>query len=367
MVKVKEIISTANKLAPEQLAYDWDNTGLQLGNEDKNVNNVLITLDLTEDIVDEAVKKGCQLIVSHHPLIFTPLKTICSKTVIGKIINKIIKNDLSIYIMHTNLDLASGGLNDYLAAKFGLKKCSPLMTESSKKLYKLVVFIPLEYFEKVKKEILDSGAGFTGNYSHTSFAVDGTGTFKPLKGSKPFIGKELQLADVKEKRLETVVREDQLNEVLSVVLKHHPYEEVAYDIYPLYNQGESISLGRIGYLEKKVSLEKCLSVVRELFCLKQVKFTGQKNKQIQKIAICSGSGSDLIEKVYQKNIDLFITGDIKYHQAQRAEQLGLALIDAGHFETEIIVTSLLSKYFKDNLKGVNFYETELNTNPWNYY
>jgi dinuclear metal center YbgI/SA1388 family protein len=366
MVKVKDIISIANQLAPEKLAYDWDNVGLQVGYAEQTVERVLITLDITEDVVDEALEKGCQLIISHHPLIFSPLKAIRYETAIGRIMKKIINNNLSIYVMHTNLDLANGGLNDYLSARLDLKDCGPLEIKVSNNLYKLVVFIPVDSFGEVQKAILDAGAGFIGKYSHASFSIEGTGTFKPLKGSKPYIGKQECFTEVKERRLETIVEEERLNEVIEVMLEKHPYEEVAYDIYPLKNQGETFSLGRIGYLDKGIVLQDYLSSIKEIFNLKQVRFIGQKSREIKKVAICGGSGSELIKRAYQMRADLFITGDIKYHQAQLAEQLDLALIDAGHFQTEIFITSLLSDYFKDNLQGVVFLETGLNTNPWNY-
>ncbi|HLV09074.1 MAG TPA: Nif3-like dinuclear metal center hexameric protein [Halanaerobiales bacterium] len=365
MSKIREIIYAARQLAPETLAYDWDNTGLQFGSEEQKVKKALITLDITGEVVIEAIRKNCQLIISHHPLIFSPVKSIDYDSSFGKIIKKIVKNDLAIYAMHSNLDLAENGLNDYLSLKIGLKETQPLKIAGDT-LFKLVVYIPLKFFSDVQKAILDTGAGFTGNYSHTSFAVEGKGTFKPLRGSRPFIGREGSMEEVEEKRLETIVKREQLNNIIEVIIEKHPYEEVAYDIYPLENSLGNHGLGRIGYLEKEFSFLEYIKIIKEVFSLKNLNYAGRKDKMIKRVAICSGSGGDLIKTAHKNKADLYITGDVKYHQAQLAEELGLCLIDAGHFETEIQVIKLLKNYFSDRIKDAEFVETEINTNPWNY-
>lgn len=366
MIKVSDVIKAAEKLAPTYLACDWDNIGLQIGNKSEPVNNILISLDVNEKIINEALNEKCQLIISHHPFIFKPLNKINGDNDKGKQIYKAIINNLNVYSMHTNLDIAKNGLNDYLAKILGINNIKFLKLTTERELYKLVVFIPVEHFEDVKAGILASGAGYIGNYSHTSFSIRGKGSFKPLKGSTPYLGKKNKLNIVDEYRFETIVKKSDIKGVLEVMYDRHPYEEVAYDLYPLQESSEKYGLGRIGFLQNKMLFSKYLKIVQERLNIKQLKYVGKIDSKIKNIAICSGSGAELIPLAAQKGADILITSDIKYHEAQMAESYGIGLIDAGHYNTEIVVKSLLYKYFTSEINGVKIIKSKINTDPWNY-
>ncbi len=339
--KVQRIIDIINKVASPRLAESWDNVGLLVGDYKAEVEKVMVSLDVTEKVLDEAIEEGAGLIISHHPLIFSSLKSIRADQFIGKMIMKAIQNGINIFAAHTNLDIANGGINDLLAGKIGLTKIQPLDVTSTDELYKIVVFIPEGHQEEVANAISDAGAGWIGNYSHSTFQTEGYGTFMPLEGTNPFIGREGELERVKEIRLETITPGSRLNRVINAMIKKHPYEEVAYDIYPLKNQGEKTGLGRIGYLPKPITLEEAIEKFKDVLEIPHLRYVGDLKRQIHKVALCSGSGADFINKATYAGADLYLTGDIKYHEAQRAESLGLALIDAGHFATEIICVPYL--------------------------
>jgi dinuclear metal center YbgI/SA1388 family protein len=371
MVNIQEIIGLITKMAPQRLAYDWDNSGLQIGNYSQMIERVLLTLDVTEEVLEESVIKNCQFIISHHPLIFKGIKNIHTQNKLGRIIFYAIKNNISIFSVHTNFDIANNGMNDYLAKLLGIIDTYPIDITEQKKYYKFVVFVPEEYYEKVSDVIFSSGAGHIGNYSHASFSTKGESTFKPLPGSMPFKGKIGELRIENERRVETIVPAEIINKLIKKVLKVHPYEEVAYDVFPLENEGEKIGLGRIGRLSEKIKLIDYIEIIKDKLNLSMVKFVGNKNSVILKVAVCGGSGADLIRKAKRSGADLFITSDIKYHESQMAEEIGLNLIDAGHYETEVIFKDLLEKYLNEQAHysnlNVEFIKSELNTNPWEYY
>ncbi|MFP4660722.1 MAG: Nif3-like dinuclear metal center hexameric protein [Halanaerobiales bacterium] len=366
MVKLCEIISAAERLAPEDLACEWDNVGLQVGNKTSEITRVLISLDINNEVIDEAIKKDCQLIMAHHPLIFKGVKIITEDSYQGQLLYKAIQNNLNIYIMHTNLDLAQNGLNDYLASILEVDVIDILDVTQEQDLFKLVVFIPVDHFEKVKSGILEAGAGHIGNYSHTSFSLKGQGSFKPLKGSNPYIGQEDQVSRVDEYRMETIVDKKDLKYVLEIMHNLHPYEEVAYDLYPLYNPVSEYGLGRLGKLKKEIKLMDYLELIKERLSIQQIKYIGQDNIPIKRVALCSGSGAELIPLSSAKGADVYITSDIKYHEAQLAEQHGIALIDAGHFHTENIVKKLLYEYFTKEFDDIDIIESDIITDPWKY-
>ncbi|ACL69989.1 Nif3-like dinuclear metal center hexameric protein [Halothermothrix orenii] len=371
MVRLSNIVGVMNEIAPRFLAMDWDNPGLQIGYFSQEINRVLVTLDVTEEVVEEAIEENCQLIISHHPLLFKGLKSIHDKSYNGRVVLKAIKNNIAVLSAHTNFDIVGSGINDYLSHLLGLSDIQPLKVTGEKPYIKLVVFIPESHFDVVRKEILDSGlAGFIGNYSHTSFSVKGEGTFKPLEGSNPFTGQKGHLARVEELRLETIIPANNISKVIDIIKKVHPYEEVAYDLYPLNNTGEKYGLGRIGLLEKGIKLVDFVDIVKEKLGIRHIRYTGNYDNIVKRIAVCSGSGGDLIREARNKRADLYITGDIKYHDAQLASELGLAVVDAGHYGTEKHVKSLLvgllTDKFKENGFKVGVCKSRINTNPWLY-
>ena len=370
MANVQMITSLLSDLAPTSFATEWDNVGLQVGKFNQEVTNVLLSLDVNSQVIEEAIDKNCELIISHHPMFINGLKSIHDQTSTGNEVMKAIKNDITIYSAHTNLDIAPQGLNDYLAGLLNIEIIKPLKVTDKNSYYKLVFFVPEDYFSQVRSAVLEAGAGHIGDYSHTSFAVKGTGSFKPGKKSDPFIGKKDELTEVKERRVETIVAENKINDVLRAMTKIHPYEEVAYDIYPLKHSGENFGLGRLGQLNQTMILDDYIKLVKNKLNLEQLRYTGTGNEEIKKVAICNGSGADFIRNAKYAGADLYITGDVKYHEAQMADQYGIPLIDAGHHGTEVIVKDLLNDYLKDkafqNNYQVNFIKSEVDTNPWNY-
>ncbi len=372
MLNGEQIISLMGEIAPKRLAEDWDNVGLQIGDSRQNVENVLLTLDVTMAVVEEAIERDCQMIISHHPVIFNGLKAIHNGNQTGRMVMKAIKNDLLIYTAHTNLDITAGGLNDYLAGMLGLDEINTLHKTDYNKIYKFVVFVPEDNAEELAQIIFSNGGGKLGDYSHTSFVTPGEGTFKPLAGANPQIGNKYVLNHISEKRIETIVPEDKLKNVIRAVELKHPYEEVAYDIYPILKQGSSRGLGRIGRLQQSVVLKNYIELIKDRLDLPVLKYIGNLQKKIKKVALCTGSGSEFIDDAYFAGADLYLTGDIKYHDAQHAEEKGLAVLDIGHYASEVIVkdllknklTSLSEKKLKEN---VNFIKSGVITNPWHYY
>ncbi|SES63662.1 dinuclear metal center protein, YbgI/SA1388 family [Natronincola peptidivorans] len=344
--KVKKIMDIVETLAPKHYAYHWDQVGLQIGSENHQVNKILVCLDINKEVIEEAMDNNVDLIISHHPMIFSPMKSILQEDSKGKLVYEAIKHDISIYAAHTNMDIAPKGLNDFVANKMGLKNIEILEATAKEKLYKLVVFTPEGYEEKVAEALGAGGAGHIGNYSHCSFRINGTGTFKPLEGTNPFIGSQGELEKVQEIRIETIVPQSSLRKVIEGMLKVHPYEEVAYDLIPLENEGDEKGIGRIGILESALMAREFVARTKDVFNIEHVRVAGSLEHNIKKVAIVNGSGASYIQLAKAKGCDCLITGDMKYHEAQKAEELGIVVIDAGHFETEIFFVELLINYLK---------------------
>ncbi|WP_010097021.1 Nif3-like dinuclear metal center hexameric protein [Ornithinibacillus scapharcae] len=355
--------------APKSLAYDWDNVGLQVGSHNNPVKKIMVTLDVTEAVTDEAIKKDVDLIIAHHPLLFRPLKQINTDHFRGKIIQKLIQHDITVYAAHTNLDIASGGVNDMLADLLSLNNRKSLVDFQDEKLYKLAVFVPESHIQAITNALAKHGAGHLGNYSHCTFQTKGTGTFLPLEGAKPFIGEVHTVEHVNEIKVETIVQESILQNVVSGVINAHPYEEVAYDIIPLQNKGNQYGLGRIGTLEQPMSLKSFVQYVKEAFKIEHVRVSGNLDKKVKRIAVVGGSGEKYIQSALIQKADVYITGDVSFHFAQDAIEMGIPVIDAGHY-IEQIMKSGTKEYLEDNLANLSFeievIESETNTDPFQY-
>lgn len=343
-VKCRDIIAVLEDFAPPWLAEKWDNPGLLVGNPAQEVSNVLIALDVTPSVVDEAVSMGAELIVAHHPLIFQPLSVLRTDDSLGCLLAQLIRHDIAVFAAHTNLDAVAGGVSDVLAARLDLRDVT-VLSPVGERLVKIVVFVPEGYVEQVRAAMTEAGAGHIGRYSHCTFGAMGTGTFKPLAGTNPFIGREGELTYTAECRLETIVPEQLLPRVVTAMRRVHPYEEVAYDLYPLLNRVENTGLGRLGRLPSPVSLADFARQVARTLAVPAVKVAGDK-PSISLVAVCGGSGGDLVARAAAVGADVLVTGDVKYHAAQEAIARGLAVIDAGHFATEqpvlIALQSLLA-------------------------
>lgn len=368
MVKLQRVIQILEEKMPRYLAEDWDNVGLQVGNPQADTKKILLSLDVNLDVVKEALLKGADTIIAHHPLIFKPLKTITSDNPVGKAITTLIENKINLYVAHTNLDSAEEGVNQVLAEALGLKNIEVLSPSYEEELLKLVVFVPEESASDVAKALGDAGAGWIGNYSHCSFQSPGFGTFIPREGSNPYIGEQGKLEKVAEVRVETILPKKRRAQVVRAMLKAHPYEEVAFDLYPVLNAGNNLGLGRVGRLEEPISLEEFIRQVKKALGLPQVTYGGNLTSKIEKVALCGGSGSSLTGKALFKGADVFLTGDIKYHEGQEMLARGMAFVDAGHNPTEKLIIPFLAKSLKGALQeaklGVDLEISDTNTNPF---
>lgn len=366
-LKSSQIFNVIEKWAPLHLAYDWDNVGLQIGSYSQEVKKVMVTLDVIEAVVDEAISKDVDLIIAHHPLLFKPLRRLNVDDVKGKIIEKLIKQQISVYAAHTNLDIAKDGVNDMLCKQLDLKETYPLTDLHHEPLFKLTVFVPLTHIRQVQDALSEGGAGHIGDYSHCTFQTKGKGTFKPLEGTNPYIGTTNQLEEVDEIKIETIVKGQDLNRVLRLMIAAHPYEEVAYDIYPLENKASaSLGLGRIGKLNEPVTLEVFVHTVKEKLNVSHVRVTGNLEDKIEKVAVLGGSGEKYIHQAKRQGADVYITGDMTFHNAQDAMVSGLNVIDAGHYIEQIMkqeVARLLCNHFNGQLEVII---SETNTEPFRF-
>ncbi|SHK06953.1 Nif3-like dinuclear metal center hexameric protein [Tepidibacter formicigenes] len=361
---VKDIIKVFEKKYPKDLAYNWDNVGLMIGDLNSKVEKILVTLEATIEVVNEAVEKNVDLIITHHPFLFKGLKNINKNTPKGNCIYKLIQNNISVYSAHTNFDIAYNGLNDAIANILDLEDIKILDKTYVEKLYKIAIYTPISHEESVRDAMAKAGAGHIGKYSHCTFNTKGIGTFMPLDNSNPYIGSKDNLEKVEEIKIETICKQQDLNKVVNEMLKVHPYEEVAYDIYKLKNEGEKYGLGRIGLVKENMTLGVFAQTVKEKLNLKDLRFVGNPNKEIKKVAIVSGSGAEFISKAYNKGADVLITGDVKYHDAQDALEIGMGVIDAGHFGSENIFSDVVVEYLSDKLSSVNVTKSSIYIDPF---
>ena len=363
-----EVIQLFEQFSPKAYAMEGDKIGLQIGALNQPVQNVLIALDVTEDVVNEAIAKDAQLIIAHHPPIFRALKKIATDTPSGRIIAKLIKHDIAVYAAHTNLDVASGGVNDLLADALELKKPEVLVPTYEDSLKKLVVFVPEENAEELREALGSAGAGAIGNYSHCSFSGAGQGRFLPGKDTNPHIGECGKLEAVNEVRIETIYPQSIEKRLIQAMIKAHPYEEVAYDVYPLENKGKQLGLGRIGYIDE-TTLEDFAKHVKEVFDVENVRVVGDLKAKVKKVAVLGGDGNKYYSQAKFRGADVYITGDIYYHTAHDAMMAGLNMIDPGH-NVEKVMKKGLSKVMERlcNEKGyaVTFIPSEIETDPFTF-
>ena len=362
-MKLKEITNFLEEHAPMQLQEDYDNAGLLTGSPEKDITKALITLDVTAAVMEEAINNGCELIIAHHPMIFKAIKRLTGQTETEQLIIKAIKNDLAVYAFHTNLDNVSNGVNGILAEKLGLKNTRILSVKPGK-LRKLVTFCPVNYAEKVREAIFNAGAGHIGNYDSCSYNLEGEGTFRGLEGANPFVGKKGELHFEKEIRIETIVPDFKINAVVKAMLAAHPYEEVAYDVYPLENDNPNTGSGILGEVEEEINEKVFLEKVKNILNAGVIRHSPLTGKNIRKVAICGGSGSFLIGQAYYSGAEIFITADVKYHDFFGYKGK-MVIADAGHYETEQFTKELIYSILKKKIPTFALLISELNTNPVN--
>ncbi len=364
-MKIKEITNYLSYYAPLSLQESYDNSGLIIGNADNKLTGVLITIDITEEVVAEAVKKKCNLIISHHPLIFNGLKRITGKNYVERTVIQAIKNEIAIYSSHTNIDAIKGGVNTKICQKLGLKDCRILLPKSNE-LRKLVTFVPKLHADKVRKAIFSAGAGHIGNYDNCSFNVSGTGTFRGNSETNPFAGEKGKLQFEPEIKIETIYPKFIENKLINALIKAHPYEETAYDIYPLNNIYENAGFGMFGFLDKEKSETDFLTMLKKIFKTKTIKHTSFRNKPIKKVALCGGAGSFLLSKAIQTRADLFVSSDFKYHEFFNSENK-ILIADIGHYESEQFTKELFYEIITNKFHSFACFLSEINTNPVNFF
>lgn len=356
--------------APPFLAEDKDNIGLLVGSPETEVQKVLVTLEVTPEVVDEAVEKRVQMIVSHHPLFREPFYRMRFDSYPASSVVKLIKNDIAVFAAHTNLDAAERGVSEALAERLGLTEVDLLFPNKEEKLYKLVVFVPSGYEDSVREAMCSAGAGCIGRYSDCTFQLSGTGTFRPLAGTSPFIGKIGELEKVLETRIETIVPESKIDAVVRAMLGAHPYEEVAYDLYPLKNQGKRLGFGRVGKLPQPMALCSFAERVKASLGQKAVRVVGDLERLVSRVAVCGGSGASLLPQALRWKADVYVTGDIKHHEALNALAQGIALIDAGHHGTERVIVPVMADYLSNRAKEercvLQVGVSDVNTDPFHF-
>lgn len=366
---VSDVQSILEAWAPRGVAWERDNVGLQVGSLDKNVKRILVTLDVSENVVREATRKRIDLIVAHHPLLFRPISSLTQHDRIGRILYELVKSDIALYATHTNLDFSYGGVSFALANRLGLKDVS-FLRQQPNALRKITVFVPGDYVERVSEAMAAAGAGVIGNYENCSFRLNGTGTFRGREGSRPFVGQTGQLERVQEVRLEMVVPRWRVQDVVRALKNVHPYEEVAYDVYVLENDSVNYGAGALGVLPKPMVVKDFLSHVKRRLKVPFLRYNGDVRRKVHRVAVCGGSGSEFLEAAIDRNADAFVTADVRYHTFEAAGDR-IVLVDAGHCETELpSLEAIVQHIQKDPMadrERIQVYRSSTNTNSVHYH
>jgi dinuclear metal center YbgI/SA1388 family protein len=363
-MNISAIIEQLETLAPLSLQESYDNSGLIVGDCNVNINSALLCLDSTEEVIDEAIERNCGLVIAHHPIVFSGIKSLTGKNYIERTILKAIKNDIAIYAIHTNLDNVKNGVNKKMAEKIGLKNLK-ILSPKGDKLQKLVFFCPIDSSENVKAALFCAGGGTIGEYDCCSFSVEGNGTFRPGEHTNPYVGKKGELHSEKEHRIELIFPDYLKSNLIHALKFNHPYEEVAFDLYNLENKWSEVGSGMIGELSEPLEMLDFLDGVKLKLGTECIRHTKALNGKVERVAICGGSGSFLLNSAIAKGADVFITGDYKYHQFFDADGK-IVIADVGHFESEQHTPELIREYLQEKLPNFATYLTQVNTNPINY-
>ncbi len=367
-MKIKDIAERIKKIVPLELAQDWDNVGLLIGDPQKNVKNILLTIDVTSDIAAEAKRLKTDLIVSYHPVIWDGLKKITSEGQ-SSVVYNLIRRGLAVFSIHTALDSAIGGVNDGLAEIIGIVDGKPIgdyVDRLAGDNYKLVVFVPAESAAEVSNAVFATGAGEIGNYSHCGFGAEGTGTFLPLEGARPAIGKKGEIEAVPEIRFETIVPGEKLDEVIAAMKKAHPYETPAFDIIKLYDSPTKFGLGRIGKLAQPLRIAQIIKRIKKHTGAQAVGIVGNENRLVKTAAVCAGSCGKIINLVIAAKADLYLTGELKHHQALAAKEAGLTCICLSHTVSERFILKKFAKQLQKQLNSVTIRISKKDADPFNW-
>lgn len=364
-MRINEIIGALNQWAPPSYQESYDNARLITGNSDQELQGVLISLDCTEEVVQEAIDKGANLVIAHHPIVFKGLKSFTGKNYVERTIIKAIKNDIAIFSIHTNLDNVNTGVNRMICDRIGLVNCKTLAPKSGI-LSKIVTFVPTSDVQMVLDSMYAAGLGHIGNYDECSFQVKGTGSFRPNEKANPAIGKHNERELVEETRIEGVFPSHIKNKVVSALKKAHPYEEVAYYLTSLENENQEVGSGMIGELESPMPTESFMQFLKEQFNLKVIRHTAFHKPEVKKIAVCGGAGSFLLGHAKRAGADVFVTADFKYHEFFDAEEK-IIITDIGHYESEVFTKELICNFLKEKFANIALNLSEVDTNPIKYF
>ena len=364
-MKIFEITRYLESLAPLGLQESYDNAGLITGDPQSEVDAALVTIDVTEPVIDEAIRKNIGLVIAHHPIIFSGLKKITGKNYVERVIIKAIRNNIAIYAAHTNLDSVEEGVNAKICNKLGLKN-TRILQHAGNQLKKLVTFVPVDFYEQVSEAVFDAGAGHIGNYDSCGFSVEGKGSFRANEDANPFVGGKGEIHFESEKRFETIFPAWLQNKVIEALLKAHPYEEVAYDIYPLDNKFSKTGMGMIGELTLPMEESVFLNLLKSTFKSGIIRHTVLTGKPVEKVAVCGGSGAFLLNDAIAAGAGFFVSADFKYHQFFDAENK-IVIADIGHFESEQFTKELFYELLTKKFPKFAVHFTEVNTNPVFYF
>jgi dinuclear metal center YbgI/SA1388 family protein len=367
-MKVKEIAAVVEKITPLGLAQPWDNVGLLIGDPEQNVRSVLLTIDVTQAVVAEAKELETDLILSYHPVIWDGLKKIRTDGP-SKSVHEIIRSGISVFCIHTALDAVGGGVNDGLAEILGIQDPKPIgdyVQYSPQEYYKFVVFVPVEAMAKVANAVFGAGAGWIGNYRNCGFHTEGTGTFLPLEGANPAIGHQGKFEQVHEARFETIVPADKVEAVVAAMKKAHPYEVPAFDIYKLFDYASRFGLGRIGLLAEPMRLDRIIEAVKRRTGAKAVGLVGDQKRLVCKAAVCAGTCGEILNLIIAAGADLYLTGELKHHQALAAQEAGLTCICLSHTVSERFILKKLAGQIKELTAEVTIRISKKDADPFTW-
>ncbi len=363
-MNIKEITSYLESIAPLSYQESYDNAGLLVGNPLQEINAAMLCIDVTEEIIDEAIDNGAGLIISHHPVIFSGLKKITGRNFVERVVIKAIKNNIAIYAAHTNIDNIKHGVSYKLAEKLGVSDIK-VLSPSSDNLYKLIVYVPVEHADKVRDALFTVGAGYIGDYSNCSYNILGEGTFKASDNANPFAGEKGKIHFEKETRIETIIPVHLKGKAIKAIYQSHPYEEPAFDLFLLNNSNYNKGSGAVGKLEQSEDETVFLKKIKKVLKAEQIKFTKLLGKPVEKVAICGGAGAFLLNKAIVSGAQMFISADFKYHDFFNADNK-IVVVDVGHYETEQFTSELFYDLLTEKFPNFAFYFTKINSNPVNY-
>lgn len=362
-----QIIEEFEKWSPKYLAMENDPIGLHVGTLNKKIDRVLVTLDVNEEVVDEAIAKGAGLIIAHHPPIFRPMKNLQTDFPQGRLMEKLIKSDIAVYAAHTNLDVAIGGVNDLLAASLGLQNTKVLVPTYEEELVKIAVFVPETHEETVREAFIKAGAGTIGDYEGCSYTLSGTGRFRPTAKAKPFIGEAGEMEVTAESKVEVVVRKNEKDRVIKAMLSAHPYEEVAYDVFVLENKRAVMGLGRVGTLVAPMTLVEFANWTKQQLDVSSLRIVGDLDAVIKKVAVLGGDGNKYFQQAKRAGADVYVTGDMYFHTAQDAQAIGLNIVDPGHHVEKVMIQGVVDHMSKQQPTWqCEFLSSQINTEPFRF-